>query len=1050
MARQDSKPGRARSGWDVLTGLGAIVALLVLVAAPPVALITVFGLPVPHTMPSASLLTHPLQTATVLRACSVVVWLAWLQLVWCVIAEVSAALRNVGMPRRVPLAGGLQALVHRLVTTALLVSTAAAAAPALAPAAALAATPPAAAAQVAAQGSAIPGRSLPPSLLVAPAASGGAHRLLGPSDVSREFRPVNGSAGGNGTQVTAASPDGTQDRWAHRTEKIYVVKPPVGRFHESLWEIAENHLGDGRRYQEIFELNKDLPQPDGSMLTIASLIRPGWVLRMPHDAHGPGIEEVKASPPARHSGQPREPRPAAHPPAPGKHASSPAAVPPAEVPPAVTPPAQTPPAARTPSPSAPATSAPAPSGPTHATPPPASAPAPAANGRSASQPASGQPGAGRSIPARPAPTRSTPARSTPARSALAPAQSASAHAASRSYPLELAAAGLLAAGLLAALERRRRKQARRRPPGRQVAAPLPDAAWAEAALRLGADENSARALDAGLRCLSRALQREGRMPPTVFAAHIGDDNLDLWVTPPSHDVPAPWYAVGDGQVWRLPLAEVPGLDGHGTALYPGLVTIGNDVTGRVLVDLEAARGPIAVTGPEDLVAEALCAMAVELATSLWSDTMHLTLVGAGEDLAVMSPDRVHVASSLTKALPLLEAHAAGVADALAASGARSVLAGRAEGLIPEAWTPHYLITLIPPTPQEARRLAALASAGSFAAGYLVAGETPAATWTWEVTPDGHLRAPELGLDVAAQLIPVQQQAAMAGLFDAADDMTGAPLSAPLVDAAPAPHLAPDATMPVEVTLLGPVSVRAAGEIEGSMLPLATEIVIYLATHPAGVHANVLARAIWPQGVADEDRDAVLDEVAYWLGTDGIGRPHLAADASGRLRLGSGVKVDWHVFLTLVAQAGQAAGPAGRSGHSPEEAKLAQALSLVEGHFLADCGPGGYSWILADGLVYEVSARVADAAHRLCELRLNDGDSRGAMDAVRTGLRIAPDDELLWRDLLTAAHATGQENMLYAAAGEIWTRASMDGPPELTTETEALLDEVLPTWRWTLA
>jgi hypothetical protein len=581
-----------------------------------------------------------------------------------------------------------------------------------------------------------------------------------------------------------------------------------------------------------------------------------------------------------------------------------------------------------------------------------------------------------------------------------------------------------------------------------VVAPPPDAAWAEAALRLGEDENSARTLDAGLRHLSRALQRQGSTPPTVFAAHIGDDNLDLWVNPPSHDVPAPWYAVGDGQVWRLLLADVPGLDGDGTALYPGLVTIGTDATGRVLVDLEAARGPIAVTGPGELVADALCAMATELATSLWSDTMHLTLVGAGEDLATLSPDRVHVAGSVAKALPLLEAHAAGVADALAASGARSVLAGRVEGLIPEAWTPHYLITLIPPTPQEAGRLAALGRAGALAAGYLVAGEAPGATWTWEVTPDGQLRAPELGLDVTAQLIPAGQQGAMAGLFDAADDMTGALMSAPPVDAAPAPHLAPDATMPAEVTLLGPVSVRATGEIEPSMLPLATEIVVYLATHPAGVHPNVLARAIWPQGVADETRDDVLDEVAYWLGTDGIGRPHLAADASGRLRLGSGVKVDWHVFLTLVAQAGQA-GP-GKGGHSAEEAKLAQALSLVEGHFLADCGPGGYSWIVTDGLEYEVSARVADAAHRLCELRLNGGDSRGATDAVRTGLRIAPDDELLWRDLLTAAHATGQENLLYAAAGEIWTRASMDGPPELTTETEALLDELLPTWRWTLA
>jgi outer membrane biosynthesis protein TonB len=1063
MARQDSKPGRARSGWDVLAGLGAIVVLLVLLIGPPVALITVFGLPIPHALPSASLLTHRLQASTVLRACSVVVWLAWLQLVWCVVAEVTAAVRNVGMPRRVPLAGGLQALVHRLVTTALLVSTATAVAPALAPAAALAATPPAAAAM--APAAALPGQALPPSLLVPPSANGGGHhRQPGPSDVSQEFRPPGQApGGGNGTQAAAARRDGAHEGWAHRTEKIYVVKPPVGRFHESLWEIAENHLGDGRRYREIFELNKDVPQPDGSMLTIASLIRPGWILRMPHDAYGPGIEEVRAGPPARHSGRPHEARPGARPPAAPRHASSPAAVPPAEIPPTVSPAAQTPaaqtpaaqtpaaqvppaktPPAQTPAAQPPVTSAPAtpvrsqPAPASAKTPPPAAsdAPAPSANGRAAS----GHAATGRA-----------------ASGHAATGRAASAHAAPRSgpgYPLELAAAGLLAAGVLAALERRRRKQARRRPPGRQVAAPQPDAAWAEVALRLGEDDDSARLLDTGLRHLSRALQRQGRMPPTVFAAHIGDDNLDLWVTPPGHDVPGPWHAVGDGQVWRLPLADLPGLDADqaslGTALYPGLVTIGTDGTGRVLVDLEAARGPIAVTGPGELVADALCSMATELATSLWSDGMRLTLVGADADLAVLAPGRVIMAGSVAEALPLLEAHAAGVADSLSASGVRSVLAGRAEGLIPEAWMPHYLVSLIPPTPAEAHRLAALGRSGHLAAGYLVAGELAGATWTWEITPDGLLRAPELGLDVAAQFLPAEQQAALAGLFDAADDMSGALMSAPPVDAAPAAHLVPDARMPAEVTVLGPVSVHAMGEIEPDLVPLATEIVVYLATHPAGAYPNVLARAIWPQGVPDEDLDAMLDEVAYWLGTDGIGRPHLAADASGRLRLGSGVRVDWQVFLTLVAQAGQAAGPGGKSGSRAEEAKLAQALSLVSGHFLAGCGPGGYSWIVTDGLEYEVCARVADAAHRLCELRLNDGDSRGAMDAVRTGLRVAPDDELLWRDLLAAAHATGQENLLYAAAGEIWTRASMDGPPEMTTETEALLDELLPTWRWTLA
>ncbi len=36
------------------------------------------------------------------------------------------------------------------------------------------------------------------------------------------------------------------------TTKIYRVQPPEGRHHESLWEIAEKCLGEGRRYKEIY------------------------------------------------------------------------------------------------------------------------------------------------------------------------------------------------------------------------------------------------------------------------------------------------------------------------------------------------------------------------------------------------------------------------------------------------------------------------------------------------------------------------------------------------------------------------------------------------------------------------------------------------------------------------------------------------------------------------------------------------------------------------------------------------------------------------------
>ena len=40
---------------------------------------------------------------------------------------------------------------------------------------------------------------------------------------------------------------------------VVTVQPPDGRYHHNLWDIAEQHLGDGRRWKEIFELNKGRP-----------------------------------------------------------------------------------------------------------------------------------------------------------------------------------------------------------------------------------------------------------------------------------------------------------------------------------------------------------------------------------------------------------------------------------------------------------------------------------------------------------------------------------------------------------------------------------------------------------------------------------------------------------------------------------------------------------------------------------------------------------------------------------------------------------------------
>jgi len=893
-----------RTAGDVLLGVLAVLALAVLTVGVPAALVVAFGLPIPHKLPSSSVLTQQLDVMSVLRVVAVVVWLAWLQLVWCVIVEIRAAVRNVGVPDRVPLAGPSQSLAHRLVMSALLLFSATAAlSPAFTHAAPHSAAPRAA---FSASAQAVP-------------------------------RP---------TRVQELPKPDFERHAAPAAEKIYVVQPPAGRHHESLWEIAQNHLGDGRRYREIYELNKDHTQPDGSQLTIASLIRPGWVLRMPGDAFGPGIETIgqQAAPAAQQGG-----------------AAGDATV------------------------------------------------------RSGYQ-----------------------AGATDGQAAPEQQQSVA------QWPYELAAASLLAAGVLAALGRHRRQRLWQRAFGRRLLAPEGDAAVAEQALRLGADDPATALLDTSLRQLSVALAAQHKPLPTVFAAHLGAEHLDLWVAPPDAEPPAPWQPIDGGQVWRMTAAAAVTLEpGGALAPYPGLVSLGMNETGRVMADLEVAHGLIALRGPADTARAVLAALAVELVTSRWSDRMRVTLVGFGHGLETIAPDRVAVAASLDEALPELERRSAELTRQLSAWGIDSVLTGRSAGQDPDTWAPHYLIMGEPPSPAQAERLLALArTRHRTALGFVVAGDVPGASWTWDVTPDGRLRTGVLGFDLAAQLLPPAQYEAVVALFR--DSGGDAPISPPEAGGVPPAHLVPGTRAAVEIGLLGPVSVTAPGPIDPDRLGLATELVTYLATHPAGVHPNVLAAALWPRGAPAEVRDAALARARDWLGTDVAGQPNLAAGADGRLRLGAGVRVDWQVFRALVALAG---GAGGAQDAGAAAGRLEQALSLVRGQLLDGRDPGRYAWLATDDFSYETTALVADTAHRLSALRLAWQDADGAMSAARDGLRLAFEDELLWRDLLKGAHATGDEEVLRAVVSEISARAALDEVlPRLSPETEALIDELLPSWR----
>ncbi|WP_432971128.1 hypothetical protein [Dactylosporangium sp. CA-233914] len=67
--------------------------------------------------------------------------------------------------------------------------------------------------------------------------------------------------------------------------KYTVVAAGADGGREHLFGIAQQTLGDGRRYPEILELNRGRVQPDGRRMTDA-VVEPGWILLLPVDARG--------------------------------------------------------------------------------------------------------------------------------------------------------------------------------------------------------------------------------------------------------------------------------------------------------------------------------------------------------------------------------------------------------------------------------------------------------------------------------------------------------------------------------------------------------------------------------------------------------------------------------------------------------------------------------------------------------------------------------------------------------------------------------------------
>ncbi|MBO3089351.1 hypothetical protein [Cellulomonas dongxiuzhuiae] len=145
------------------------------------------------------------------------------------------------------------------------------------------------------------------------------------------------------------------------------------------------------------------------------------------------------------------------------------------------------------------------------------------------------------------------------------------------------------------------------------------------------EDPGAWTIDRTTRALARACADAGRAVPGVHALVLADDEVHLRLRTPDVHPPAGWSATDDGRTWTSPMRPLQdvALDAHVVAPFPGLVTLGDDVRGRVLVDLAQAGPGICLEGDAAEATRLAERWLHELASSPWSRHVPVVAVGLG-------------------------------------------------------------------------------------------------------------------------------------------------------------------------------------------------------------------------------------------------------------------------------------------------------------------------------------------------------------------------------------------------------------------------------------
>jgi len=786
------------------------------------------------------------------------------------------------------------------------------------------------------------------------------------------------------------------------------ARPKVYRVQENddLWDIAERFLGDPEDWHEIYQLNEGKPQPDGRALTDPNLIIPGWVLLIPQPA---GTHAHPGHPGTRTPGGGRTPEPSPRP-------------------------------SRTGEPS----------------------PRPDQSAEPTARPSTVSPSPG------PSSAGGSPSRSAhPGRVAVGLPSGAL---------IGIGVAVMVAAALtLAAIQRRRRYRPRPGPPSTLApeTPPLPE--------------------------VISALRRAARPPaPDAGEADAGDPYLDLYEARPGPDAdrdgdgtPAPGPDPGEAPAPTLESESESGPAQQARRESPpGALAVGvrgDDPEAAVSIDI-AALGGLGLTGP-GAGSAARAILAALLAQAPRGDTGLPAVIIPAADAARLLPGSGRAAIPGLAVPATLEA-ALGELEALQLTLAR--LGGADDGDLADAGPAPGAaepgVTLIAaPEPGTARRLAAILDAGRrTGTGAVLLGAWPAGV-TCQVAADGTVTAatppsPELdgarlftmaaaeaaaivgvlqeagGSPPAPRLSPPapvdQQQPRDADRGQGARYLTApeappsparlpVPVPAPPVSAAapsqPQPWTppTPPGDRPVQLALLGPLRITAAGQEVAGGMRKARELLAFLAVHPDGATGETISEALWPEadpGRAAGQRNLALRKAREMLrAAAALPEPLWILNASGRYRLDPAlIGTDLEAFGAALEEARNASGGA-------RLAACRRAVALYRGELAEGTG---YEW--AEPYAETARRRALDAWTTIAEI-LQPTDPDEALSALETAQSHDPYNEYLYVRIMRLQAAAGRPEAVRRTLGLLESKLTDLGlvPSSKTRQAAAALLAAAP-------